>query len=566
MNLIPSFLRRSPKPEAVKLEVVTGEVMRSAAIRPEHAEVLREATQSNRRIIRMYEAAISTAMTQDFVPTYGSANAEILTSLDVVRGRCRTLCKDDPTAKAALRVFKNNVVGDDPFPLEMQVGSWSADGKTYTLETETNRKIKEAWDEAGLPENCTARGEMSRMEMLQCVEASALRDGSVLARHHRAFPNNKFGYAIELIESDRLQTAYQGYWGQNPIRFSIERDLTYQYPVAYWILNRHPGDLFGYQSKPTDIFRNRIPADEIIHFNNLRDRAEQDIGFPEFDSVAQPLHRNKQFDIAHVNAAIRGACKAFYLTRPIPTGIQYAGDPSSQLGALGGGGYGSGQTPATNANTGGANKFNNLRPGEAELMEWGIEPKLLDPKFPIESATGFKKDNLKTTASGMGLSYAAISSDYEGFSFSTARAAQIPERDYFKVRQNNMILCFVRKYFNEWLKYAILSGQLPIEYLSRLEELRKAANFIGKRWPYVNPQDDAKTDIMLVEAKLKSRSAVLRESEGCKDWEAVITTLAEEEKIAEAHDIDLHPDAVVPTIPKGEPGDTKPDGPQSQLT
>jgi lambda family phage portal protein len=335
-------------------------------------------------------------------------------------------------------------------------------------------------------------------------------------------------------------------------------------PVAYWILNRHPGDLFGYQAKPTDYFRNRIPAEDIIHFNNLRDRAEQDIGFPEFDSVAQPLHRNKQFDIAHVNAAIRGACKAFYLTRPIPTGIQYAGDPSSQLGALGG--IGNTGTPTSNANTGGVNKVNNLRPGEAELMEWGIEPKLLDPKFPIESASGFKKDNLKTTASGMGLSYAAISSDYEGFSFSTARAAQIPERDYFKVRQQNMIMCFVRKYFNEWLKYAILSGQLPIEYLSRLEEFRKAASFIGKRWPYVNPQDDAKTDIMLVEAKLKSRGEVLRESEGFKDFEGVITALAEEEKIAEAHDIDLHPDATIPTLQNGEPGDTKDEGKQAQLT
>jgi lambda family phage portal protein len=548
MKLIPSFLRRSKPAD------MTGEVIRSVTVDPNHAAMIREATASNRKTLRMYEAALTTSMTQDFQPTFGSANAEIVSSLDVVRGRCRTLCKDDPTAKGALRVFKNNVVGDEPFPLDMRVGSWSADGKTFTLETETNRKIKEAWEEAGLPENCTVRQDMTRMELYQCLEASALRDGSVYLRHRRGYPANKFSYAVELVESDRLQTQYQGFYNGNPIRFSIERDFNYNFPVAYWILTRHPGDLFGYQGRPTNLFRDRVPAADIIAFNNLRDRAEQDIGFPEFDSVANPLHRNKQFDIAHVNAAIRAACKAFYITKQIPTGMTYSGDPNSQFGAIG---WGGGLPPSTDPKTGGANKLNTIKPGEAELLDWGFEPKMLDPKFPVESATCFKKDNLKTTASGMGLSYAAISADYEGFSFSTARAAQIPERDYFKVRQKNLINTVVRRHFNEWLKYAILSGVLPAEWIGRLEELQKAADFTGKRWPYINPQDDAKTDIMLIEANLKTRGQVLRESEGCQDWEEVITALAEEKKIAEAHDIDLTQDVTNPTLPKGEPGATK---------
>ena len=517
---------------------------------------MREAAEFNKKSMRMYESAMTNNLNLDFTPTVGSANAEILTSLYIARGRSRTLAKDEPTMRGALRVLKNNVVGDDPFRLEMKVGSFSADGKTFKLDTETNRKIQAAWEEAGKKKNCTVKKDMSRMEVYQLVEAAALRDGSVLARHKTMFKGNKFGYALQLIESDRLQESYMGKSKEgNPIRFSIERDPVYEYPIAYWILTRHPGDVFGYNGPTPNTWRERVPAEEIIHFNNLRDRAEQDIGFPEMDAIIKNLHQKRQFDDSHVSAAIWSACKPFWITQEYPTGMQYVGDPSVQFNQLpqpGGAGYG------TAGGTGGdSSKSKFVSPATGEILQYGQKPMLIDPKFPVESATGFTKDKLRAIGIGAGLAYHAVSNDFEGLSFSAARAAEIPQRDYFKVRQAHFITDFIEEHFNKWLECAIMSGALDLP-MSRLEEYQAAAVFHGKRWPYVQPVQDAQADIMLIEANLKSRSEVLADMEGGRKFEEVMADKQEEDSIAESHGQDLHQDVTLATIKKGEPGETQP--------
>lgn len=549
--------KRAEKPAAPK----GGDLIRSSVALPEHAEALRQFREINQRGMRAYEAAMSSNLNSDFSMTAGSANAEILTSLYISRGRARTLVKDNAIAKNAVRARKNNVCGEDPFRLEMRVGKYSADGKTFTLETETNRKIKTAWEKAGRPKNCTVRRDMSRLEMYHCLEASEFRDGNVLLRHHRAF-DNEFGYAAELIESDRLQESFNGTAANgNRIRFSIERDR-FNAPVAYWLLTRHPGDLFQTVPRTTTTFRERVPADEIILFSNMRDRAEQDIGFPEFDSVIQELHLSRQFDRAHVTAAIWAACNPLFLVKEIPTGMQFPGDPSmfaNQVGEVAGGTAGTGNAPAAgDGKGGGANKIEIVEPGTGRVLDYGIKPMMPNPKFPVEAAVGFRRDRLMAAAAGLGLDYGTISADFEKYSFSTARFAVTPARDNFKVYQNHMILVVVRDHFCEWLKYALISGAIDLPF-SRYEEFCDAASFIGKRWPYIQPQQDAVTDIELREANLKSSQEILNESENGRDFEEVVSDLAAERQILKDHGID--PDAYVtkPTLPKGEPGETKTD-------
>jgi capsid protein len=184
----------------------TGAVIRSATIQPTDANVLRTVSD---RVTRMYAAASTNSLNGDFYNTIGSANAEILTSLYIMRARSRTLVKDNPYAKGIIRAKRNNVVGHDPFRLEMKVGKKDVDGK-FTPEAEINDKIEAWWEKAGRKENCTVRKDMSRLEMYHAAIASVVRDGSILARHHRMFPNNKMGYALELIDSDRLQESYMG--------------------------------------------------------------------------------------------------------------------------------------------------------------------------------------------------------------------------------------------------------------------------------------------------------------------------------------------------------------------
>lgn len=548
-------------------EFISGRVIQSSRVEPGHAAALREHADFNRKQLglatRMYEAAMTNNLNADFIPKVSSANAEVQTSKYISRGRARTLCDDFAAADGVLRTMANNVCGHDPFRLDMKVGKWTGEknAQTFELETETNREIQDAWAEVKLPENLTVRCDMGYVELCHQTEKSTFRDGDVIARIHDNFPHNKFGFALEMIESDRLQENYMGRADVtgNQIRFSIERDK-WNRPVAYWILTRHPGDIYPYNGFNTKTFRERVPADEIIHVNNLRNRAEQDVGFTGFNSVAQPLHRQRQWDVSYTSAAIQSAIKALWIKQEYPTGIQYTGDPNPMYNQVnqdmlpGNGNI----PPQGDGKGGGVDKWDNMKPGQARLMELGRSLQQLDPKFPMEAASNFRRDNHLDVATGTGLSYASVSADVKEMSFSVARFSVLPERDNFKVRQEMMICNFVRKHFNAWLENYLLSGLTTLPY-SRLEEFKKAAKFQAKRWPYIQPVQDAQADLIRIEGNIESRDGVLEEGERGVDFEGICGELANEEKIADLHGIDLHQEVTLATIKKGEPGEVQPD-------
>ena len=506
---------------------------------------------------RAFEAAVTTNLNVDFVASYGSGNADVLSSIFTVKGRSRTLSKDFSTVTGAIRTFKNQVVGDNPFPLSMQVGTWSADGKTFTLDTKTNRMIEEAWEEAGNEENCTVRRDMSRMEVCQLIEASMLRDGSVLLRHRRGFPHNPFSYAIEVIDSSRLQENYMGKTvGGNAMRFSIERD-EWNAPVAYHILKRNPGDLFMTNAPGSQgVFRERVPADEIMHVNDLIDFPEQDLAMPAFTNAMLPLHLMRQFDLAHRTAAVSSASKLGWIKKDYPTGMQMPGDPSTTLNW---------QLDSSSLNSPmgqgdqfgrGNNKVENVQPGSWQRLDIGETPVLSDPRFPVESAAGFKRDNMHDVANATGLSYAAVSADFEKLSFSVARSSEMPQRDYWKVRQKHHKNKYYRKWFAEWLKYALLTQALPLPF-ARYDEFVRAAKFGGKVWASIQPREDAETAIMEIEAGLKSPQEVAA-NRGVS-LEQVYQEIAEAKAMAENHGLDFSSVEVTePQIAKGSPDQPDP--------
>ncbi len=541
----------SKEPKAVHVPpVVMGSAIRSPRVMPWHAKALRE---SNERMRRMYESAITTNLNADFPASITSSNAEILTSVSASRARARKLERDNPYARAILEAFQDNVGGWDPFRLEMKVGKYDEQG-TFEEEVETNRIIEQAWKEAALPENCTVRKDTSRLEMdLQAITAM-IRDGGILWRHHRAFPNNEFGYAVEPIEIDRLDH----YWNRpatgtsNEIQFSIEMD-NYHAPVAYWILTRHPGDVFAYSSQPK--YREQVVAKDVIALFDLRTRAGQYVGMPRFATIIQRLHRIDQFDLAHVTAAIWASCKPFFIVREFPSINGYVPDEIKQMMAQG---FGESEDEA-GAEQG--EKMSNVEPGTGEELPFGAKPVLVDPKFPIEAADQFKRDHLRAAAAGAGVPYFYINSDLESVNFSSGRLGLQQFQANCKKLQEHFILGCRRPHFNEWLKYAILSGKVkgPKISIDRLQEFRNAANFHGVRWPYINPLQDVQADILRIEAGLDSRSRVIAESDRGGDVHTVNGEIASDRKCDEAHNLDFSgSDPTTPSVKKGEPGQELP--------
>ncbi len=485
---------------------------------PQHMEMFRafqEAAGDARKLVdklnRSYAAAASDNYTADFRGTYGAPNAEILTSEYVVAARARTVAKDTPHGKAVVRAFQDNVVGSDPFKLEMKVGKFDAEGK-FIEESVINRAVEAGWKEYCKAKSFTVRGNMSMMESMRMVEAERVTVGSVLARHYEGFPHNDFGYAVDFLEKDRLQGSYMGRDAMtgDPIRFSIARHPVYNFATAYWLLTTHPGDVFGNYATNRNgdrYYRERVPAEEIVHFNNLRDRAEQDIGMSELDATLLPLHRIHQYEKALMLASIASAAKPFWLEKETPNGFVIPDGLKEQVMnspglASDGAGTGNGTDAASAQNEAGTTPVHAVRPGERETFPAGFKLKQADPKFPIEGAHEFRLDATRDIAIGVGVSYQHASGDFQNLGFIAGLMCQVPFQELCKIRQNSLVDGGLDEIFSRWLKNAISFGyferfhnlSIPI---SRHRELLTCAHFKGRGFPFVNPVVQAQALILL---------------------------------------------------------------------
>ena len=530
---------------------------------------------ANEQMMRSYDAAMTTPYNRDQRGTYGSANAEVLAYDYIVRARARHACSNEPHAKGILRTNANNVVGHKPFRLKMRLGKIvdrdtpTAGGvkKKFKPESDTNTLIEKEYDKAGLPENFTVRRNMSRRAAFDIMEKSAFRDGRCLMRDYWGYEFNDYKYAVDILECDHLDQNYMGKApvSGNPIRFSIEYHPKYNFPIAYWLLTRHPGDPFGAPSWLANTWRERIPAEEMIMLNNVMDRAEQDIGFSEMDSVMQYLHRIKQYEVALTLAAIGSCCKQWWIKKEFPTGMTFTTDEMAQFWGYVNQITGPEGTNGTGPNSGTVARqqkigIRSTTDAPASMMElpYGESLQQTDPRWPTQSAVGFRKNNMESIAAGVGQSYQDVAVDYQNLGFSASRACSMPMRDNFKVRQVNFIDSVVRPHFRKWMKAAIMAGVFDFP-ISRLDEIVDAAKFQGVRWPFINPLQDIQATILQLEAGLISPQQVQDELEDGVSIEDLYSMLEESNELQASHGLQYsEADVTRPTISKGEPGQTVP--------
>lgn len=533
-------MRTAPTPRTL------GQVLQNPSPRDKHIY-----GEINKRMARMYDAAVTTNLNLDFPVTITSANAEIFNSIINVRSRSRTADRDYAYAHNAVETYIDDVCGDEPFRLEMKVGKKDSSG-AFIEENDTNEEIEAAWKEAGLPENCCANGMYSRSEMDWQAIAALVRDGGILYRLHSLYPYNKYKFAIEPKEIDFLDSYYSGKAPvtNNPIQFSIETDGVYNRPIAYWLFTRHPGDIY-YQTQGKKM-RERIPAEEMITLFDIRTRAGQFVGMSRLASVIQQLHRNEQYTIAHMTAAIWTACRPIFFTQDFPTAIELVPDfiktamqRAEDVVSQGGTGFGVGE------------KFSNMEPGTIETLPYGFKIDQPRAEFPAEGAVGFNKDNLRAGAAGCQIPTFRFTGDYSEVNFSSGRLGMQAWHDTCERLQQHAITNYRRPHFNAWLFNALSTGEVR-QPMGRYKELCMAANFHGRKWPYIQPLQDAQADALKLEIGTTSRDYLIANSERGGTVEEVNAEIAAGRKNDELHGLNFVQEVTTPTLPKGPPGETQP--------
>ncbi|MCX7180639.1 MAG: hypothetical protein NTX56_18375, partial [Proteobacteria bacterium] len=170
-------------------------------------------------------------------------------------------------------------------------------------------------------------------------------------------------------------------------------------------------------------------------------------------------------------------------------------------------------------------------------------------------------------AAGLDVAAHNLTGDMTDVNYSSARIAELNEREVWMCLQDWFIGTLVEPVFQEWLSIALLRGDIRFESSGkalppeRLDKFVNAAKFQGRRWSWVDPAKEMEANQAGVQLGVTSRTRIAAE-QGI-DIEDVIDEQAQERKLMQAAGLSLDvkpgtpPPAPAPAAPKPAPADPK---------
>lgn len=463
------------------------------------------------RAARAYAGASTDRLMAD-MPSWGtsfSANEEIRRALLPLRSRSRQLARDNDYMKAFLRMVRTNVVGPDGFGLQMRIRQKNGG----SFDAGANDLVEAAWAQWSRLGVCTVDGRICRADLERLVIEQVARDGEAIVRLWRSWKRNRFHFAVQLLEADRLaedrnvMPGADGAIGDyrvpagHSVRMGVELDA-FERPVAYFLRHHHPGDRAG-QSRTEGL--ERVAADQILHLF-VADRPHAARGVPWVHAGIRRLAMLGGYEEAELVAARTAAAKMGFYTSLESEAPPVGPDAVGSDGTL----------------------IKEAEPGVLEQLPPGVDFKTFDPQHPTQAFPFFLKAMVRGVSAGLGVSYNSLASDLEAVNYSSLRQGALNERDEWRVLQSWMREAFVRPLFETWLDQALLARaiELPLQDFERFNK----PHFVPRGWQWVDPQREIEADIRAVALGVKTRSQIC--AERGLDFEEVLRQLAEEQKLA----------------------------------
>lgn len=462
----------------------------------------------NQVLFRQFLAGQISRLTESWTTTATSLDYDLKRSLRIMQARSRDLFQNEPYAKKFMIMAKTNVVGPTGFALQVKITESTANGKV-TLDKLAGTAIEKSFKKWCKPGNCDVTGKMSFLDIQNLFLSGQIREGEVLIRKITGKNAGEFGFMLQVLDIDRLDTEYNySSEGGNEIRMGVEVN-SFGKPIAYHLKAKHPGDSNYYTYKGGGYIR--IPANEIIH-QFVLDRPEQTRGIPALHAAMFKMQNLGKYEEAAVIAARIGAAKMGFYTSPDGDGSMVASEETND-GEL--------RTEA--------------EPGQFDVLPEGYKFESFNPDYPHSMFDSFMKTCLRGIASGMGVAYNELANDLEGVNFSSMRSGALSERDHWMVWQNWVIEHFLEPIYSEWLRMALLMGAITLPNgnalpLAKYEKFNVGA-WQGRRWQWVDPRADTESNVQQVNKGLKSRAAVIAEQG--RDIDDVWLELSEEKKRAQ---------------------------------
>ena len=420
--------------------------------------------------VRRFNAAKIDRLSADWLSTEQSLNAELRSDLNRLRSRGRDLVQNNDYAVKFRGMVENNIIG--PAGIRLQVRVQDSPGKPDRL---ANAAIEAAWLDWCAKADIT--GKQTLRDLCETLVGGLPSDGEFLVRMVvGADARNKYNFALQVIDVDRIDTTYHTANGPNgnTVIMGVEVD-TYRRPVALHLFAAHPND--GSTSSRQRI---RIPTDETLHRFRV-ERAEQMRGIPWMSAGMLSLYHLGNFKLSALLAAEHGANHYGFFTTP---------DGASPIGAL----------DADNQ------QVSVSQPGTYDTLPTGTGFVAHESKYPNEVFGPFVKTTLQRIASGWRVAYHSLANDLEGVSYSSIRSGSLEERDRWSSDQQWFVDAFMEPVFMRWLQTALLSGAITMPNGSALPASKfdkfSKHEWQPRRWEWVDPKGDMEAKILAVKAGL----------------------------------------------------------------
>lgn len=454
---------------------------------------------------RMFAAAGHDRLVNDFRYPSTSPDSELHTSFSTIRGRSRTLERDNDYHRRYLQSVETNVLGAEGVQLYLPI--MREDGKT--ADTVARQKVKDGWRDWQKKDNCTTARRLPWSEVSRLTLRGFARDGEAILLKRPGF-DNPHGFALQLVEPDVIDHEYNATLSNgNDVRMGVEINPDGA-AVAYYIFRRHPGDYLS----ATGVYgrRERIDANNVIHFFR-EERVNQHRGYTAACSALRRMFILGKYDEAELTMARIQACKGgFFETKEND-------DPS----------HGDGRAGADDGDDDDRNEIEvDLAPGFFQELPEGVAFKAFDPTHPNGNYPGFVKQQLHGIAAGVGQSYTSLSGDLTDVNYSSGRLGYLDEREVYKTLQDFMGSQVYDDVFESWLDNAMLTGTVALPFRKFDRFCCPVWRFRG--WPWVDPEKDVKAAVEAIKNRITSPRAVMALSG--RDPEDVYRELMEDEELA----------------------------------
>jgi len=447
--------------------------------------------------------------TQKWKVTNGSADADILPDLSVMRERSRDLVRNTPIAAGAVAGVVNSVVGTG-LALQSNIDR-EALGLSEEQAAEAQKLIEREFRLWADTTDCDISRTLDFYGLQELAFRSTLESGDCFALLPMVQTMGSiYALKVQLLEGDRVSQP-KGQKETNTFAGGVELDAMGA-PVRYYVRTSHPGDISGSKDewKPYDAFGKKTGRRNVLHlYRKLR--PGQTRGVPYLAPVVEALKQLDRYTEAEIMAAVVSGMFSVFVKS----------DAGMSLTDV-----------TTGAPPAAGQIEQSLKSGAIIDLAPGESIEVANPGRPNANFDPFIQAIMVQVAMALEIPFEVLMKQFKA-SYSASKAALLEAWRFFNGRRAWLATSFCQPVFEAWMDEAVARGRVIAPGYFQDPAIRRA--YLGTKWigdspGQIDPTKEVEAARRRIELGLSTHAEECAALTG-GDWETKHFQLAREVKM-----------------------------------